>query len=129
VPLCSNCGKEVYDRRYCHHCGQLVTIYHNPRAGYRSLKVLVVLSVISAIFWFILIFFQIVYLSYNNVSVSPSDILTGLFVILANCCIYFFSFLSYRYVSPGKIRNFSFIAWSLFVLCNLPFVIFLVILS
>ena len=127
MPVCSNCGKEVYDRKYCQHCGQLVSIYHGNRPGYRSLKVLTILSIFGAIFWFIPLFFQIVYLGSLNVTIPLNNLLSGLFLIFSNCFLYFLSFFSYRLVKSEKIKSISIIAWLLFILINVPFIILFVI--
>ncbi len=127
MPVCSNCGKELYDRKYCQHCGQLVSIYNRNHTGYRFMKVLAVLSVFTAIFWFIPLFFQILYLSNFHMSGPLIDLLTGIFLIFFNSIIYIFSFFSYRFVSTEKIRLVVFIAWSLFFMGNVPFLIYSII--
>lgn len=129
VPVCSNCGKEVYDRKYCQHCGQLVSIYHSTGTSYQFLKILAILSIFSAIFWFIPLFFQILYLANFNASIPLNNLLIGLFLISSNCIIYFLSFLSYRLVKSEKIKRIGIIAWSLFALSNVPFIILFVILG
>jgi hypothetical protein len=130
VPVCSKCGSEVYNWQYCPNCGQVITPLGRKEDGYRPLRVLTVLSGASILFWGIPQLLQVIYLSYFLVPLPiTTDVLIGLFLILSNGLIALFSFLSYHYVTLSKIKSISIIAWSLFILCNFPCVVYFFILN